>query len=68
MVICDISGIDVDCLGGRVYWSDITGKTIKSSNYDGTDVQNFLTTGISALSLVCREEIKYINKLGAAPT
>jgi nidogen (entactin) len=38
-------GIDVDCLEGRVYWSDIAGQSIKSSKYDGTDVQNFLTTG-----------------------
>jgi len=39
-------GIDIDCLGGRVYWSDITGQSIKSSKYDGTDVQNFLTSGM----------------------
>jgi nidogen (entactin) len=38
-------GIDIDCLEGRVYWSDIAGQSIKSSKYDGTDVQNFLTTG-----------------------
>lgn len=41
-------GIDVDCLEGRVYWSDIAGQSIKSSKYDGTDVQNFLTTDIGS--------------------
>lgn len=39
-------GIDIDCLGGRVYWSDIAGQSIKSSKYDGTDVQDFLTSGM----------------------
>jgi nidogen (entactin) len=42
-------GIDVDCLEGRVYWSDIAGQSIRSSKYDGTDVQNFLTTGMKQI-------------------
>lgn len=40
-------GIDIDCLQGRVYWSDIAGQSIKSSKYDGTDVQDFLTSGMT---------------------
>ncbi|XP_046389156.1 nidogen-like isoform X2 [Ischnura elegans] len=39
-------GIDVDCQEGRVYWSDIIGKTIKSSKYDGSDIQTFLDIDI----------------------
>lgn len=38
-------GLDIDCQDGRVFWSDITGKTIKSSNYDGSLIENFLTQG-----------------------
>lgn len=41
-------GIDIDCLEGRVYWSDIAGQSIKSSKYDGTDVQDFLTSDIGS--------------------
>lgn len=35
-------GLDIDCYEGRVYWSDITGKAIKSSNYNGTGFQDFV--------------------------
>lgn len=38
-------GLDIDCIEGRVYWSDITGKAIKSSAYNGTGFQNFITEG-----------------------
>lgn len=38
-------GLDIDCIDGRVYWSDITGKAIKSSRYNGTDFKNFITEG-----------------------
>lgn len=38
-------GLDIDCYEGRVYWSDITGKAIKSSTYNGTDFENFLEDG-----------------------
>ncbi|XP_069687047.1 nidogen [Periplaneta americana] len=41
-------GIDIDCIGGRVYWGDIAGRTIRSSKYDGTDVQDFLTSDIGS--------------------
>jgi hypothetical protein len=46
-------GIDVDCLGGRVYWSDIAGQSIKSSKYDGTDIQDFLTSGMKQPLIQC---------------
>ncbi|GLH09807.1 Putative vitellogenin receptor [Gryllus bimaculatus] len=42
-------GIDVDCLRGRLYWSDIAGKVIKSSFYNGSDVQIFLDTDLGSL-------------------
>lgn len=38
-------GLDIDCYEGRVYWSDITGKAIKSSAYNGTKCVDFLTNG-----------------------
>ncbi|KAG8236148.1 hypothetical protein J437_LFUL001582 [Ladona fulva] len=41
-------GIDIDCQEGRVYWSDVNGRTIKSSKYDGSDIQIFLDTDIGS--------------------
>lgn len=38
-------GLDIDCYEGRVYWSDITGKAIKSSAYNGTGYMDFLVSG-----------------------
>ncbi|XP_063236036.1 nidogen isoform X2 [Bacillus rossius redtenbacheri] len=38
-------GLDIDCLGGRLYWSDIIGGSIKSANYDGSNFTNFMDTG-----------------------
>lgn len=38
-------GLDVDCYAGRVYWGDIAGKAIKTSNYNGTDYSDFLIEG-----------------------
>ncbi|XP_047002161.1 nidogen isoform X1 [Schistocerca americana] len=41
-------GIDIDCEEGRVYWSDITGKRIKSSNYNGSNSTIFISTDIQS--------------------
>lgn len=38
-------GIDIDCSKGRVYWTDIAGKAIKSSEYNGTKVATVLDNG-----------------------
>lgn len=38
-------GLDIDCAEGKVYWSDITGRMIKTSKYDGTSLTSFLTNG-----------------------
>lgn len=38
-------GLDVDCLEGRVYWSDISGRAIRSSFLNGTDKGDFVTQG-----------------------
>ena len=38
-------GIDVDCHEGRVYWSDVNGGAIKSTFYDGSKPENFLSEG-----------------------
>lgn len=36
-------GLDVDCLGERMYWADISGKAIRSANYNGTNKTDFVT-------------------------
>ncbi|CAG9854211.1 unnamed protein product [Phyllotreta striolata] len=41
-------GLDVDCLEGRVYWSDISGRAIRSSLLNGTDKNNFVTQNIGS--------------------
>nr|XP_022918931.1 nidogen-2-like [Onthophagus taurus] len=41
-------GLDVDCMEGRIYWGDISGKAIRSSNYLGNDKKVFLDTDIRA--------------------
>jgi len=35
-------GLAVDCLEEQVYWSDITGQTIKSAKLNGSMVQEFI--------------------------
>lgn len=39
-------GIDKDCTQGRVYWSDISTKNIKSARYDGSDPKIFIDKDI----------------------
>ncbi|KAK4886874.1 hypothetical protein RN001_003145 [Aquatica leii] len=41
-------GLDIDCLLGRVYWSDITGRVIKSAHYNGSGVVDFITNDIGS--------------------
>ncbi len=36
------AALDVDCLKGKVYWSNTVGSAIMRANYDMTDVQVFL--------------------------
>lgn len=38
-------GLDIDCLTGKVYWSDINGKVIRRAFYNGSDVEDFITHG-----------------------
>lgn len=37
-------GLAVDCLEEQLYWSDITGQTIKSSKLNGSMVKEFIAT------------------------
>nr|XP_018901687.1 PREDICTED: nidogen-2-like [Bemisia tabaci] len=39
-------GITVDCMEGRVYWSDISGRAIKSCKFNGKDVQDLNITDV----------------------
>ncbi|XP_028136673.1 nidogen [Diabrotica virgifera virgifera] len=41
-------GLDVDCLEGRIYWSDISGRAISSSALDGTDKEHFIVNDIGS--------------------
>ncbi|KFB48300.1 AGAP008193-PA-like protein [Anopheles sinensis] len=36
-------GIDRDCVGGRIYWTDYKTKQILSAKYDGTDQKPFIS-------------------------
>lgn len=38
-------GLDVDCLDGKIYWSDINGKAIRRSTYNGSQNEDFITNG-----------------------
>ncbi len=39
-------GIDLDPIGGKVYWTDIRSKTISRSNLDGSDREVLFTGGV----------------------
>ncbi|KAJ8922644.1 hypothetical protein NQ315_007676 [Exocentrus adspersus] len=41
-------GLDIDCLEGRVYWSDITGRAIRSSLFNGSDKADFIKDAIGS--------------------
>lgn len=41
-----LTGLTIDCVEGRVYWSDIMSKAIKSSAYNGADKEDFITEGL----------------------
>jgi sugar lactone lactonase YvrE len=42
LVVKMATGIAVDCLRGKIYWTDTTGKSIRRSNYDGSEHKVFL--------------------------
>ncbi len=39
------TGIDVDCLRGKVYWTDTTGRAIRRADYDGSNHELFFKGG-----------------------
>lgn len=39
-------GLDIDCVEGRFYWSDISGRAIRSATYNGSDKTDFIKIGI----------------------
>ncbi|CAH1124061.1 unnamed protein product [Ceutorhynchus assimilis] len=41
-------GLDIDCLEGRVYWSDISLHAIRTSLYNGSDNSDFMTLNVNA--------------------
>ncbi|XP_066245508.1 nidogen [Euwallacea similis] len=41
-------GLDIDCLEGRFYWSDISLNAIRSARYNGTDITDFITFEIKS--------------------
>lgn len=38
-------GLDVDCLEGRVYWSDVSGRAIRSALFNGSNKIDFVMNG-----------------------
>lgn len=41
-------GLDTDCYDGRFYWTDVSGKAIRSAFYNGTDKKDFITTDLQS--------------------
>lgn len=41
-------GIDVDCVNGRLYWSDISSSSIKRAKLDGYEEEVVLNTGLES--------------------
>jgi len=41
-------GLDIDCFDGRFFWSDITGRAIRTAYYNGSAKQDFITKGIGS--------------------
>ncbi|CAH1160142.1 unnamed protein product [Phaedon cochleariae] len=41
-------GLDIDCLEGKVYWSDINGRAIRSAFYNGSGKVDFIQRGIGS--------------------
>ncbi|XP_018565224.1 nidogen-2 [Anoplophora glabripennis] len=41
-------GLDVDCMEGRIYWSDITGRAIRSALFDGSKKEDFIKDAIGS--------------------
>lgn len=39
-------GLAIDCFEGKVYWSDVNFRAIKSSIYNGSSISNFITNGM----------------------
>lgn len=38
-------GLDIDCLEGRVYWSDVSGRAIRSASFNGSNKIDFIKEG-----------------------
>lgn len=38
-------GLDIDCLEGRVYWSDVSGRAIRSALFNGSNKIDFIKEG-----------------------
>lgn len=41
-------GLDIDCVEGRLFWSDVSGMAIRSANYNGSGKSDFITAGIGS--------------------
>ncbi|CAH0560102.1 unnamed protein product [Brassicogethes aeneus] len=41
-------GLDIDCIDGRVYWSDITNRAIRSSTFNGSEKQDFIRDALGS--------------------
>merc|ERR1712240_872987 len=41
------SGIDIDCMKGKVYWSDTTNKLIRRASMDGKNAESLLSSNLT---------------------
>lgn len=53
-------GLDIDCMEGRVYWSDISTRAIKSSLFNGSDKADFINDG-NIFTLIASKTFFYRN-------
>ena len=45
------AGIDTDCLDGRIFWTDVSGRKIKSAAYNGSERVDFAMGGTNTQSV-----------------
>ena len=44
-----LTGIDTDCLEGRIFWTDVSGRKIKSAAYNGSQRVDFAMGGMASI-------------------
>uniref|UniRef100_A0A5S6R3I4 Nidogen-1 n=1 Tax=Trichuris muris TaxID=70415 RepID=A0A5S6R3I4_TRIMR len=50
-------GLDFDCKEDKIYWSDVSGHCLRSSNLDGSEVHMLFDTNVSSPEGVCIDSL-----------